>query len=462
MKISKGQGMSLFTASLIFGIFNVVVFLAPLVHTVVFWLGYFFALFSLITIALTLVLYFGKPVKEDKFLSLPAVKVSWTYFVLQTALSAWEMIAFPLPYLPALIINLVVGAVFAIIVLSLYAAAGRIDKSEQYIAEKVIYIKQLKLKLDSIETDDADLANKIKELAEDVRFSDQMSHSKLAETESELDAVVNALVESISDTENATVLCSKAAKLLKTRNEQCKMYKGIKDPVAAKAQKSDKGLGLAFVGVSVVLVMLLITLGICFVLVPYNKYNSAISLKNEGKYEEAVSIFETLDNFKDSKDQIEYIHNMLETDNSIHFGMYKGESISWEILHTDKDKMLLIAKQPIEELAYNDSLKNVTWETSSIRKWLNDDLLKEFSKEQKERILSGVSSEVSDGIFLLSNDEYEQYSMAKNTSIEDWWLRTKTDAGMMFVDGKTGEVNTYGQGVVRALGVRPCVWVTLK
>ena len=105
MKISKGQGMSLFSAIAIFGIFNTVVFLAPLAHTIVFWLGYFFALFALITIALTLVLYFGKPVKEDKFLSLPAVKVSWTYFVLQTALSVWEMISFPLPYLLALIIN---------------------------------------------------------------------------------------------------------------------------------------------------------------------------------------------------------------------------------------------------------------------------------------------------------------------------------------------------------------------
>ena len=46
MKLSKGQGMSLFSAFILFGIFNVVVFLAPLAHTVVFWLGYFFALFA--------------------------------------------------------------------------------------------------------------------------------------------------------------------------------------------------------------------------------------------------------------------------------------------------------------------------------------------------------------------------------------------------------------------------------
>jgi len=87
MKLSKGQGISLFVAFVLFGGFNIVAFLAPIVHTITFWLGYFFALFALITITLTLVLYFGKPVKEEKFLSLPAVKVAWTYFVLQTVLS---------------------------------------------------------------------------------------------------------------------------------------------------------------------------------------------------------------------------------------------------------------------------------------------------------------------------------------------------------------------------------------
>ena len=49
MKLSKGQGISLFTAIVTFGIFNTVVFLAPLTHSVNFWLGYFFELFALST-----------------------------------------------------------------------------------------------------------------------------------------------------------------------------------------------------------------------------------------------------------------------------------------------------------------------------------------------------------------------------------------------------------------------------
>ena len=311
MKLSKGQGMSLFAAFILFGIFNVVVFLAPLAHTVVFWLGYFFALFALATITLTLILYFGKPVQEEKFLSLPAVKVAWTYFVLQTALSVWEMVAFPLPYLPVLIINLVLGAVFAIIILALYAASGKIDKSEQFTAEKVIFIKQLKLKLDSIETDDINLEKKIKELAEDVRFSDQMSHSKLAEIESELDSAIDELADTASNTEEALVLCAKAAKLLKKRNDQCKMYKGIKDPVAAEAQKSGNGRNLAFAGVCVMLAMFLITISVYFVIVPQTKYNDAIALMEAEKYDEATAAFTDLGDYRDSEAKIEEIKIIL-------------------------------------------------------------------------------------------------------------------------------------------------------
>ena len=159
MKLSKGQGISIFTAFILFGIFNTVVFLAPVVHTVVFWLGYFFELFALATIGSTLVLYFGKAVKEEKFLNLPAVKIAWIYFVLQTGLSIWQMMACPLTYLYALVINLGIGAIFTIIILALYAASGRIDKAEAYTTEKVIFIKQLKLRVTSLETNDTELGD---------------------------------------------------------------------------------------------------------------------------------------------------------------------------------------------------------------------------------------------------------------------------------------------------------------
>ena len=552
MKLSKGQGMSLFAAFILFGIFNVVVFLAPLAHTVVFWLGYFFALFALATITLTLILYFGKPVQEEKFLSLPAVKVAWTYFVLQTALSAWEMVAFPLSYLPALIINLVLGAVFAIIILALYAAAGKIDKSEQFTAEKVIFIKQLKLKLDSIEADDINLEKKIKELAEDVRFSDQMSHSKLAEIESELDSVIDELVDNASNTEEALVLCAKVAKLLKKRNDQCKMYKGVKDPAAAEAQKSGNGRNLAFAGVCVMLAMFLITISVYFVIVPQTKYNDAVALMeaekydeataaftdlgdyrdseakieeikiilldkkydaaielmnaekydeataafaelgdhrdskdkieeiritlldnqydeaeklyNAGKYDEAINIYTTLGDYKDSKLRVEQIYNRLSEGDTLYFGTYNGKPIAWKILKTEDNKMLMITKEPIAEKPFHDEIKKVTWETSYLRTWLNEEFFASFSDAQKDQILATNTGSVEDKVFLFSLDEMVELVNSEKITFkttDEWWTRTSSEDGIMYATAK-GWVKTSGDQIVRDKGVRPAIWISLE
>lgn len=506
MKLSKGQGISFFAAILIFGIFNIVVFLAPLSHTVVFWLGYFFALFALVTIALTLVLYFGKPVKEEKFLSLPAVKAAWTYFVLQTALSIWEMISFPLPYLPALIINLVLGAVFAVIILALFAASGRIENAEAYTAEKVIFIKQLKLCLDSIDADDTELEARIKALSEDVRFSDPMSHSKLSDIESSLEEVVDELIDSVNDKEKAIKLCEQAAKILKNRNEQCKMYKGVKDSTAASKQKSGNGGGVAIAGAGAALTLFLITLAVCFIIVPQNKYTNALALMkdekydeatavftelgsyrdseekveeikntllekqyteaeklfNEGKYSEAMKIYSELEDYKESKLRIEQIYNRLSDGDILYFGTYNEKPISWKILKTEADKMLLLAEKPIAQKPFNNEIKKVTWETSDLRVWLNGEFAESFSLEQKNQIIETKTGNETDKIFLLSVDEMDALSkkvMFKTS--DEWWTRTASDDGIMYTSPK-GWVKAEGDQVVRDKGVRPSIWISLK
>ena len=543
--------MSLFSAFILFGIFNVVVFLAPLAHTVVFWLGYFFALFTLATIVLTLVLYFGKPVPEDKFLSLPAVKVAWTYFVLQTVLSVWEMVAFPLPYLPALIINLVLGAVFAIIILALYAAAGKIDKSEQFTAEKVVFVKQLKLQVDSIETENAELAQALKELSENIRFSDPMSHSKLKDIEDSLVAAVDELENNASDVDKALSLCAQVEKLLKRRNDQCKMYKGVKDAVAAEAQKSGNGRGVAFAGVCAMLAMFLVTLAVYFFIVPQTKYNEAIALLeaekydeataaftdlgdyrdseakieeikiilldkaydaagalmdaqkyheataafgllgdhrdskakieeikiilldnqydeaeklfNAGKYDEAINIYTTLGDYKDSKLRIEQIYNRLSEGDTLYFGTYNGKPIAWKILKTEDNKMLLITKEPIAEKPFHDEIKKVTWETSYLRAWLNEEFFNSFSDAQKDQILATNTGSVEDKIFLFSLDEMVDLVNSEKITFkttDEWWTRTSSEDGIMYATSK-GWVKAAGDQVVRDKGVRPAIWISL-
>ena len=595
MKVSKGQGTSLFAAIVIFGVLTTLAFLAPLEHTITFWLGYFFAVYALITVAVVFVLYFAKPVNEEKFLSLPAVKTVWVYYLLQTALSLWQMIAFPLPYLLALTVNLVLAAVFSILTLVLYSSANRIGKAEQFTADKVIFIKQLKQRMDSMETDNAELDRNIKALSEDVRFSDPLSHSKLQDIEDTICELVDELSDNITDEERALSLCKQIRKLLKSRNDQCKIYKGVKDEAAAEKQSIGSGNAIVLAGVGATMALFLITLTICLWVIPNNKYEHAMTLyeaeryvesivefeKVKGfrksdemivlaqeaiadtvyqeaqallikeqyeeaiiifteiedykdskemiviaqekiydkkyqaakalldgqKYDEAILAFREIENYKDSKDmillaqtsitedkytlaedyfnkqnyveaiklykelgdykdaqqKIEQINNrMADEEGIIYYGTYNGEPIAWQIVKAEDDKLMLIAKDAITNLPYNNELKNVEWGESSLCRWLNTEFITSFSNDQVASIITTEVDGAENKVFLLSEKEFKKIkdkSLVK--SDVDWWLCTKEDSKALFVE-PSGKVNEDGENVVRAKGVRPCIWVSLE
>ena len=501
MKLSKGQGISLFAGIVLFAVLTTVVFLAPLSHTTVFWLGYFFALFALMTMVLTVLLYFGKKVKKEKFLSLPSVKAAWVYFVFQTAVSVWEMISFPLPYLAALLINLALGVIFAVLILCLYGASQRIDADEQHTAEKVLFIKQLKLRLDSIDTQQAELAAKIKELAEDVRFSDPMSHSKLEAVEGELADVIDELVDNAADVEKALPLCAQAAKLLKNRNEQCKMLKSVKDEKAVA--KGSSGNGIALAGVAVAMSIFMITLVVCFIVIPQGKYNDAVKLLeakdyaaaekafaelgnygdseekieeihtilldiqyekaetlfNDGKYAEALDIYGKLNGYRDSKIRVEEINNRLSNGNVIYFGTYSGEPVAWQIIKNENNKLLLLADKPIKELPMNSELKILEFKESSLKKWLNEDFIEDFNDNQIEKMIS------TNGMKVYLFDQKDIEDLKKDNvdfaTESDWWISTNSDTGFMFM-ASSGDLNTDGDLVIRDKGVRPAIWLSLE
>ena len=501
MKLSKGQGISFFASTIIFGIFSLIIFLTPLEHTIIFWLGFFFALFAFIAITTVMVLYFDKSTKEDKFLNLPVVRVAWTYLILQMAISVWEMIGFTMPYLVALIINLTIGAVFSILILCLYATAQKIDNAEQYITEKVIYIKQLRIRLDTIETSEPELAKKIKRLSEDIRFSDQMSHSKLESIETSLSEVIDEIADNTENVDKALALCDQAAKLMKSRNEQCKMLKGVKDTKVT--QKDNSGNNIALAGVGIVLTMFLITLVICFIAIPQGWYNKAIKhleeedyiaaevvflqlgdyrdskekieeihaivLENQyqlaeelfanGDYASAMLIYYELNDYMDSKERIEEINNRLSSGNIIYFGTYNDEPIAWQIIEKEKNKLLLLADESIRELPVNSELESVEFKDSELQSWLNEDFICNFTDEQLEKIL------LTNGMKVFLFDQRTVEKLKENnidlSTESDWWISTKSEKGFMYVNSK-GELNTEGDLAIRDKGIRPAIWISLK
>lgn len=60
------------------------------------------------------------------------------------------------------------------------------------------------------------------------------------------------------------------------------------------------------------------------------------------------------------------------------------EKIEWLVLEVKDGKALVISKYALDCKPYNTSSTNVTWETCSLRNWLNNDFINSaFSATEK-------------------------------------------------------------------------------
>ena len=120
--------------------------------------------------------------------------------------------------------------------------------------------------------------------------------------------------------------------------------------------------------------------------------------------------------------------NYILEGNTISFGRYPQDEsgivkpIEWVVLKTEKDKVLLLSRYILDKRPYNKKDENVTWETSDIRRWLNEDFYKIAfnSMEQKKisdtlvrtennsRYGTGGGNDTKDKVFLLSIEEVEE------------------------------------------------------
>lgn len=151
-------------------------------------------------------------------------------------------------------------------------------------------------------------------------------------------------------------------------------------------------------------------------------------------------------NKEDLLKQIEYCKTLtdyndgevIEETDHILFGTYEmdgvengKEEIKWTILDKDEEngRALLVSKYIIDAKYYNEEGGDVTWETSSIRKWLNKDFFNDaFNDIEKDLIEETVvhtndeseiisdtkyttrgGNDTKDKIFLLSTDEIKKY-----------------------------------------------------
>ena len=64
------------------------------------------------------------------------------------------------------------------------------------------------------------------------------------------------------------------------------------------------------------------------------------------------------------------------------------EDIEWIVLSNKKGKLLLLSQYMLDCIPYNNKYGDFTWETCSLRKWLNKQFYKNaFTDEEKTKIV---------------------------------------------------------------------------
>ena len=188
-----------------------------------------------------------------------------------------------------------------------------------------------------------------------------------------------------------------------------------------------------------------------------------------------------------------YLFGHYDQDNNPYNG---EEDIEWIVLDVKGRDALLISKKGLECIRYSIKEYGITWESSALRTWMNDEFYNAaFTNSEKRQIKkSTVTADqnslydrssggvTQDYVFALSNYEAEHYFSGNSARIckpsnkailngayvnpnlnsSWWWLRTPgknaTDVCSVNTDGSID----YNGGLVSSnKGVaRPCIWIT--
>ena len=167
-----------------------------------------------------------------------------------------------------------------------------------------------------------------------------------------------------------------------------------------------KKLLIVFLSFSVVVALGILTVT---VIIPTVKYNSALDNVEEKNYEEAYLTFKSLRMFKDSQEQAKNILKehpyVAQVGDIIYYGKYEQdnntsngkEEIEWKVLEKDADgNMLVISKYALDYRNYHSAVEEVTWETSEIRKWLNNDFYGAVFDKTERATIKTVTLENTD------------------------------------------------------------------
>ena len=248
----------------------------------------------------------------------------------------------------------------------------------------------------------------------------------------------------------------------------------------------------------------------------YNNKKFGYKIYSDFSAEKTITLKEASNGYKSS-----YDFSKIKKGDIIKFGAYEQdgdfsngkEPIEWIVLEKTKKDILVVSKYAIDRVPYNnDYNNNITWETSYLRKGLNDKFYSNAFNETEKGMIkvtmvenydnvvykTAGGNDTKDRIFLLSqleminsdygfSDSYDEYdinrrcaptayviargieigSFYKTSDDENtcrWWLRTPgLQPYAAALVGSNGIVSPNGEHVYdNECGVRPALYISIK
>ena len=354
------------------------------------------------------------------------------------------------------------------------------------------------------------------------------------------------------DAEEQIALCQKKIEEIKAKEEADRLEmqrqaekKRIADEIAAKKRKKVISIAAPIVCVCIAFVILLTQ-----VIIPKQKLNKAMGMIDSGDYDAAYAMLENLGNneaiaaskydraiecidaqdyetalallngveYKDSEEKQESIkpnyYRVLFADkdvgDTVSFGTYEQdndtsngkENIEWLVLAKEDNRLLVISQYALDCQQYNTESVDITWESCTLRKWLNADFFNAAFSDGEKAMIPTVTvsadknpdystnpgSATEDKVFLLSITEANRYfktdeermcvptAYAKAHGVYTssdytkggaatcwWWLRSPGRYRDSAADVDDGGVYSSGFIVYNShVCVRPALWINLS
>ena len=353
----------------------------------------------------------------------------------------------------------------------------------------------------------------------EIYYNQVVSAIPNATKKEDFEKIITALekIEAYKDTKEKIELCKTKIEEILKAEEEAKKEAERRAEIARKEEekRAKRNKKVAGVVASVICVIIVFVIILNTVIIPNGKYNDAVALMDEGKYSEAIVIFESLYDFKDSINNFdecginiygEEVWNKIKSVNVgdiYKFGSYEQdnnksngqEEIEWVVLEKDVNKILVISKYALDSKPYNESDANVTWETCTLRKWLNSSFINAaFSADEKAMIPTvTVSADknpkyntnpgnaTQDQVFLLSITDANKYFNADsarqckptdyavaNGAYESnggncyWWSRTLGFGQECAVSVDYYGIFQHGDLIYNSNGIRPALWIAIE